>query len=139
MADLESLIVAEARRQGHQPDQHAVMQAGIDLAGATMTSQGLINMPGRGSISPADFVRSLRNTMPAAFTPVSVSGDRATTATEERRSGETLTAHMRRLVEASRKPARMPDDWQEVRARYAADSETAKHIAEIEASRRAGE
>ncbi|MEY9427029.1 hypothetical protein ABH975_002344 [Bradyrhizobium ottawaense] len=136
MTDLESLIVTEARRQGHQPDQHAVMQAGIDLAGATMTNQGLINMPGRGCISPADFVRSLRNTMPAAFTPVS--DDKAKTAADERRSGETLTAHMTRLVEASRKPARMPDDWQDVRGRYADDTTTAKHMAEIEASRRAG-
>lgn len=136
MADLESLIVSEARRQGHQPDRHAIMQAAIDLAGATMTNQGLINLPGRGSISPADFVRSLRHTMPAAFTPVSE--DKQTTATDERRLGETLTAQMRRVVEASRKPARMPDDWQDVRSRYAEDTTTAKHMAEIEASRGAG-
>lgn len=136
MADLESLIVTEARRQGHQPNQDAIRQAGIDLAGAAMTSQGLIHLPGRGAISPADFVRALRNTMPAAFTPVT--DDTLTTTAEERRSGETLTAHMRRLVEANRKPARMPDDWQEVRGRYGDETTTAKHMAEIEASRRAG-
>lgn len=136
MTDIESLVMTEAHRQGFQPDQHAVRQAGVDLAGAVLTNQGLINMPGRGCISPADFVRSLRNTMPAAFTPVS--DDKQTTATDERRSGETLTAHMTRLVEASRKPARMPDDWQQVRARYGDNTTTSKHMAQIEASRRAG-
>jgi hypothetical protein len=49
-----------------------------------------------------------------------------------------LTASMRAEVAANRKPGRMPDDWQEVRGRYAADSTTAKHMAEIEVSRRAG-
>ncbi|WP_409188487.1 hypothetical protein [Bradyrhizobium sp. RDM4] len=128
MTDIESLIMTEAHRQGCQPDQHAVRQAGIDLAGAVLTNQGLINMPGRGSISPADFVRSLRNTMPAAFTPMS--DDKATTATDERRSGETLTAHMRRLVEASRKPVRQPGDWQDVRSRYGDGTVTAMHMEE---------
>lgn len=49
-----------------------------------------------------------------------------------------LTASMIAEVSAGRKPDRMPDDWQDVRGRYAADSITAKHMAEIEASRRAG-
>lgn len=49
-----------------------------------------------------------------------------------------LTAAMMAEVAAGRKPDRMPHDWQDVRGRYAADSITAKHMAEIEASRRAG-
>ncbi|UPK32145.1 hypothetical protein IVB18_28045 [Bradyrhizobium sp. 186] len=133
--DLEGLIVKEANRQGHQPNQDAIRQAGIDLAGAAMTSQGLIHMPGRGSISPADFVRSLRNTMPAAFSPVT--DDKPATTSDERRSGETLTAHMRRLIEAGRKQTRMPDDWNSVRQRYGADTTTAAHMHEIERLRAA--
>ena len=50
----------------------------------------------------------------------------------------TLTERYRAEIAASQQPARMPHDWQEVRGRYAADSITAKHMAEIEASRRAG-
>lgn len=135
MTDLEDLIVKEARQQGHQPDQRAVMQAGIDLAGAILTAEGLIHLPGRGVIAPADFVRSLRSTMPAAFSPVT--DDKPATTSNERRSGETRTAHMRRLIEAGRKQPRMPDDWDSVRQRYAAGTTTAAHMQEIERQRAA--
>lgn len=37
MADLEDLILKEANRQGQQPNQDAIRQAGIELAGAAMT------------------------------------------------------------------------------------------------------
>jgi hypothetical protein len=60
MQDLEFLILTEARRQGVKPNADAVRQAGIDLAGSALTEQGLILMPGKGAISPADYVRSLR-------------------------------------------------------------------------------
>lgn len=49
-----------------------------------------------------------------------------------------LSSAMMAEVATNRKPARMPDDWQDVRGRYAADSVTAKHMTEIEASRCAG-
>lgn len=49
-----------------------------------------------------------------------------------------LTAAMMAEIAASRKPSRMPDDWSDVRGRYAADSTTVAHMIEIEASRRAG-
>lgn len=129
MTDLESLVMTEAHRQGYQPDQHAIRQAGIDLAGAALTSQGLIHMPGKGSISPADFVHSLRNHMPEAFGSLD---DRP------HRPVGTLTERYRSEIAASRKQNRMPDDWSDVRGRYADDTITSTHMAEIEASRRAG-
>ncbi|AJA62859.1 hypothetical protein [Bradyrhizobium japonicum] len=67
MTDLETLIVKEADRQGRRANQDAIRQAGVDLAGASLTSQGLISLPGRGCISPADFVRDLHSRMPECF------------------------------------------------------------------------
>ncbi|MGO4712535.1 hypothetical protein [Bradyrhizobium sp. 2TAF24] len=112
MTDIESLILAEARRQGYQPNADAVRQASIDLAGSVMTSDGLIAMPGRGSVSKADFVTSLRNHLPGAFLKV----QDTPAASDERRPGETLTDFMRRRVEADRKRS-VPDDWDEVRSK----------------------
>lgn len=100
MADLESLILTEAHRQGCQPDQHAIRQAGIDLAGAAMTSQGLIHLPGLGAISVADFTRSLRARMPDAFSPIE--------AKPQRPVGN-LTSAMMAEVAVSRKHARITD------------------------------
>ncbi|MET3989492.1 hypothetical protein ABID65_001118 [Bradyrhizobium sp. S3.9.2] len=50
----------------------------------------------------------------------------------------TVTERYRAEIAAARKQTRMPDDWQDVRGRYAADSVTAKHMDEVEASRGAG-
>ncbi|MHC2337875.1 hypothetical protein [Bradyrhizobium sp. USDA 4454] len=116
---LEDLIAKEARRQGHQPNQDAIRQAGIDLAGAAMTSQGLIHLPGRGAISPADFVRSLRSTMPAAFTP----------ATDNKPTGN-LTDEMRREVASNRRERALPADW--LARRQNATGVTLEHMAERE-------
>ncbi|WP_420737954.1 hypothetical protein [Bradyrhizobium japonicum] len=99
MTDLEDLIVKEARQQGHQPNQDAIRQAGIDLAGATMTSQGLINLPGRGVISPADFTRSLRQSMPDAFCAIDDHQDHP--------ASDTLTERWRAEIATSRKQARI--------------------------------
>lgn len=49
-----------------------------------------------------------------------------------------VTAAMMAEIAAGRKQTQMPDDWQDVRGRYAADSTTVAHMIEIEASRRAG-
>ena len=100
MTDLESLIITEAHRQGCQPDQHAIRQAGIDLAGASLTSQGLIRLPGLGAISAADFTRSLRARMPEAFSAID---DKP-----ELPAGN-LTSAMMAEVAASRKQARITD------------------------------
>ncbi len=114
MTDIEDLILKEARRQGVMPNADAVRQAGIDLAGAVLTGDGLISLPGRGAISPADFTRSLRRAMPNGFVSIA---DRPATS-DERRSGETMTDFMRRQVEAGRKQLQLPDDWEQVRSRY---------------------
>ncbi|MHC2841708.1 hypothetical protein [Bradyrhizobium diazoefficiens] len=100
MADLESLILTEAHRQGCQPDQHAIRQASIDLAGAVLTSQGLIHLPGLGAISAADFTRSLRARMPEAFSTID---------DKPQRPAGNLTAAMMAEVAASRKQARITD------------------------------
>lgn len=124
MADLEDLFVAEARRLGYQPDQHAMRKAAIDLAGSEVTSEGLIAMPGRGSISPADFVRSLRNHMPNSFGNL-----------DDKPKAASLTERMRREVAASRKHS-VPADWSDVRSRMT--GLTARFMDEIAAERRQG-
>lgn len=68
---LETLILTEANRQGIQPNADAMRQAAICLAGASLTSQGLISLPNVGTISPADLVGDLRNRMPESFTAIS--------------------------------------------------------------------
>jgi hypothetical protein len=123
MTDLEDLIVKEANRQGCAPNLEAIRQAGIDLAGATMTSQGLIHLPGRGSISPADFTRSLRHRMPESFGELNA-----------KPASNNLTERMRALVARSANP--LPTDWDAVRRRYANSTLTATMMDELAASRR---
>lgn len=114
--DIESLIVKEAGRQGLKLNEAVVRQAAIDLAGGSLTAQGLIHLPGRGSISPADFTRSLRAQMPEGFSTLDDKPAIEPTAN--------LTESMRREVAASRKQL-LPSDWQSVRARYANGTTTA--------------
>jgi len=64
---LETLILSEANRLGIQPNADAMRKAAVDLAGSVTTSDGLISIPGKGSISAGDFVRSLHAQMPEAF------------------------------------------------------------------------
>jgi hypothetical protein len=126
MADLEDAILKEARRQGYQPTQNAMRQAAVDLAGGTMTGEGLIALPGKGSISPRDFVQSLRNHMPEAFGSLKDEKhpSKATGASSERmRSGVFANRH---------KP--LPSDWNQVRARVS--GLTAQCMAEVEKIRR---
>ncbi|UQR64296.1 hypothetical protein LRP30_02960 [Bradyrhizobium sp. C-145] len=132
--NLEDLILLEARRQGYQPNAAAMMRAAIDLAGSFMTTQNLISMPGKGSISPADFVRSLRAQMPDAF------GNLVDTSlhTGMRPVEQTLTQSMREEIAAGRKQSLMPDDWRQVRAKYASGTLTAKMMDERAAERRQG-
>ncbi|MGN8547204.1 hypothetical protein ACQPTN_21385 [Bradyrhizobium sp. 13971] len=124
MSDLEDLFVREARRQGYQPDQRAMRQAAVDLAGSSLTGEGLVAMPGRGSISPADLVRSLRNQMPESFESVD----------DEPRT-DTLTERWRREVAAGRKQA-SPTDWSDIRSRMT--GVTGRFMDEIAAARREG-
>lgn len=128
MTDLEDRFVAECRRQGFQPDQHAMQKAAINFCGAKLTSQGLIHLPNVGTISPADFVRSLHSQTPESFAALQ---DQPSI-----KPATNLTEGMRQEVAASRKRS-LPDDFQSVRARYSADSITGKMMDEIAASRRA--
>jgi hypothetical protein len=129
---LEDLILAEARRQGYRPNAEAMRQAAIDLAGSTLNGQNLITMPGRGSISPADFVRSLRSLMPSAFSKV---GEKPS---DDKPAGKTLTEFMREQIEGSRKQIPLPDDFDRVRNRYAVGSLTRTMMDSIAAARRQG-
>jgi hypothetical protein len=129
MTDIENLVMKEACQLGLRPNADAVRRAGIDLAGSVMTTDGLIAMPGKGSIHPADFVRSLRNAMPESFAAIA---DKPATS-DERQSGETLTDFMRRQVEAGRKRG-LPADWDQIRSR--AIGLTKRCMDEIEAKRR---
>ncbi|MCK1702593.1 hypothetical protein IVA86_14420 [Bradyrhizobium sp. 146] len=120
---LEAMIQTEARQQGYQPNAEAMMQAAVDLAGSVLTDQGLIHLPGRGSISPADFVRDLHGRMPSAF---------ASLADERRAETKTgnLTEQMRQEVAASRRQRMLPRDWLAVRSK--STGTTAEHMAERE-------
>lgn len=100
MNDLEDLVLKEANRQGYQPGQDAIRQAAIDLAGASLVEGGLIALPGLGSITPADFVRSLRKQMPDAFK----------TAGEQAKGN--LTQRMQAELAARRRS--LPADWDSV-------------------------
>jgi hypothetical protein len=126
---LETLIVSEANRLGIQPSAEAMQRAAIDLAGSVMTSDGLISIPGLGSISAGDFVRSLHGQMPEAF--------QALDAKSAKPVGS-LTARMMREVEANRRKKSPSEDWQQVRGKYDASSLTARYMEELAASRRQG-
>ncbi|MGY3511282.1 hypothetical protein [Bradyrhizobium lupini] len=97
---LESLILTEARRQNLLPNADAVRQAAIDLAGASLTPQNLIHLPGKGSISPADYIRSLRDQMPEGF--IDSAGPTA-------KAAGNLTEQYRAEIAASRKHSRITE------------------------------
>lgn len=119
---IEDLIMTEARRQGYQPDQNAMIAAAIHLAGSAMVN-GLIVIPNKGAISAGDIVRGLRNQMPEAFTGLDKEGAEETTSTS-------LTEQMRREVAATRRRRALPSDWLAVRSK--AKGITAEHLAERE-------
>lgn len=99
---LESLILTEARRRNLRPNADAVRQAAIDMAGARLTPQNLIHLPGKGSISPADYIRSLRDQMPEGFGSVD-------NETSPARAADTLTERYRAEIAASRKQGHITD------------------------------
>lgn len=102
MIDLEDRFVAECRRQGVQPDQHAMQKAAVSLCGACLTSDGLIHLPNVGSISPGDFVRSMRDQMPEGFGSI----DRETPTDIPAGS---LTERYRAEIAANRKQSRITE------------------------------
>jgi hypothetical protein len=132
MTDLEDLIVAEARKLGFAVSSDAVMQSAIDLAGAVLTPQGLLALPGKGTLAPADYARALRAAMPTAFKPLDADRSEATPAGN-------MTEWMCRQVAATRRKTPLPEDWHRARGQYADSSLTARMMDEIAASRRQGE
>jgi len=120
---LETVILSEANRQGIQPNADAMRKAAVDLAGSVMTSDGLISIPGLGSISAGDFVRSLHGQMPESFAAV----DSKTSATK---SSGNMTADMKAEIAAGRRQRTLPSDWLAVRSK--ATGTTAQHLAERE-------
>jgi hypothetical protein len=129
MTDLEDRFVAECRRQGVQPDQHAMQKAAVDLCNASLTPEGLIRLP-IGTISPADFVRSLHSQTPESFAAL----DDKPPAIKP--SGN-LTADMKAEIAATRRKQSVPDDWHSVRSRYSADSVTGRMMDEVQRQRTA--
>jgi hypothetical protein len=126
MQNLEDLFVAECRKQGFQPNTDAMRQAAIDLAGSTLTDQGLIAMPRKGAISPKDFVCSLRGFMPTAFGSLS-----------DDKSAGNMTTDMRREIAANRSRS-LPSDWHDLPKKYSAGSLTGQMMDELAAARRQG-
>jgi hypothetical protein len=99
---LESLILTEARRQNLLPNADAVRQAAVDLAGASLTPQNLIHLPGKGSISPADYIRSLRDQMPEGFGSIDSEAPSA-------KAAGNLTERYKAEIAASRKQSRITE------------------------------
>jgi hypothetical protein len=126
---IEDAIASAALKLDLKASAAVMKQVAVDLAGSTMTADHLISVPGKGSISPRDYVNSLRNLMPEGFAPIA---DKPATS-DERRPGETMTDHMRRLVAAGRKRS-FPSDWGQIRER--ATGLTRACMDEIEAKRR---
>ncbi|MGY2902944.1 hypothetical protein [Bradyrhizobium sp. URHC0002] len=120
---LETLILSEANRLDIQPNADAMRKAAIDLAGSVMTSDGLISIPGLGSISAGDFVRSLHGQMPEAFQALDAKSPAA-------RSTGNLTRDMKAEIAANRRQRALPSDWLAVRSK--ATGTTAQHLAERE-------
>ncbi|WP_316174121.1 MULTISPECIES: hypothetical protein [unclassified Bradyrhizobium] len=132
MTDLESLVVEAAKKQGYGATADAIRQAAVDLAGAVLTPQGLIMVPGKGALAPADYARALLEAMPTAFKPLDARQP------DDRPSGNvTMTEQMRSAVTASRRQA-LPGDFNAVRERYAAGTVTRAHMDAVAASRRQG-
>ncbi|WP_316164542.1 MULTISPECIES: hypothetical protein [unclassified Bradyrhizobium] len=127
---LESLVVDAARKQGFKPTADAVRQAVVDLAGAVLSDEGLIILPGKGALSPAHYAAALRAAMPAAFRPLDTDRPDVPPAGN-------LTMQMRAAVAASRKQA-LPADWNAVRERYAAGTVTRAHMDAVATTRRQG-
>ncbi|MCW2225672.1 hypothetical protein M2232_009204 [Bradyrhizobium japonicum] len=99
---LESLILTEARRQNLLPNADAVRQAAIDLAGASLTPQNLIHLPGKGSISPADYIRSLHDQMPEGFGSID-------SESHTSKPSNSLTERYKAEIAASRKQPRITE------------------------------
>lgn len=119
---IENLIMAETARQGVKPNAEAVQKAVIELAGAALTTGGLIHLPGRGTISPADFVRSLRASMPEAFAGLEHKSDT--------NQAGSLTERYRAEIAANPSKRALPTDWLAVRSK--ATGITSQHMAERE-------
>lgn len=62
---LEDAVASAAVSQGFKASAESMTQAAIQLAGSTLAN-GLIVIPGKGSISPADFVRDLPDELVAS-------------------------------------------------------------------------
>jgi hypothetical protein len=92
-----------------------------------LNGQNLIVLPGKGSLSPADLVCSLRISMPESFSEIGA--DKPNT----KPAGNNLTESMRLEIAATRQAPRLPDDWRQVRAKYDANSVTGRMLAQREA------
>lgn len=95
---LEDLIAKEANRQGIRINADGLRQATVDLAGSVLTGDGLIAIPSLGSISAADFVRSLHSQAPESFAPLNAD----TPAKPVDHTGSTLTQRYAAEIAANR-------------------------------------
>jgi hypothetical protein len=126
---IENLVVDTARKQGVKPTAEIMREVVVTLCGATMTSSGLIHLPGKGVLSASDLVRGLRSLKPEAFLPIEADADQPK---ENPPAGANLTEFMRQQIEATRRKRALPDDWSQTRAKFAPDTLTAKMMAERE-------
>lgn len=114
---IEAAFIRECERQGIKPDAAAVQRAFVDLAGRTATLDGtiMVHMPEHDrSLSLPSYVYLLRATMPPdAFATVEEASNHQQPATIK---PSNLTEQMRQMI-AEQRSRRVPDDWEERRAR----------------------
>lgn len=63
---IEDTIVSAARAKGYSINSATMILAAIDLAGSTLVGN-LITIPGKGSLSVADYIRDLHDRAPSGF------------------------------------------------------------------------
>lgn len=108
MIDLEDCFVAEARRQGWQPNKGDMTELAITMAGSQVKGD-FIHLPSGYSIHVRDAVKSLRSSRGSQEEP----GKPADADTPQRAT--TLSERMRMEVERNRSRS-LPSDWNDIRA-----------------------
>jgi len=83
---IEDTIVSAARAKGYSINSATMILAAIDLAGSTLVGD-LITIPGKGSLSVADYLRDLHDRAPSGFSRLQQTGkpDAERTVAEMRR------------------------------------------------------
>lgn len=115
--EIEDAIVAAARAVGFAINSAIMTTVAIDLAGSTLEN-GLIMVPGKGSLSVHDYLRDLHDRAPSGFSRLQQAdkSDAERTITEMRRKRPLDAAWHARHARATGITKTMMDDIARKRA-----------------------